>query len=109
MSGQRSANSEGTAESVAAGCSLRELPRTRREPDHDSLLCFTWGRGEDGYVGVRCSLFWAFEVSGELTSFFNLISQLGLGDTSDQDTPTYVSNDGLWSFVFSLRVKRTLS
>lgn len=74
MSGQRSADSEGTAESVAAGCSLREAPhRPRRlaiRPPSgdllDSLLCFTWGRGEDG--------------------------QLGLGDTSDQDSPTYVRN-----------------
>lgn len=70
MSGQSSADTAGTAESVAAGCSLRELPRKRdlsqrQAHDLDSLLCFTWGRGEDG--------------------------QLGLGDTSDQDTPTYVS------------------
>lgn len=70
MSGQRSANSEGTAESVAAGCNMRELPRIRKEtrPDcclaDDGLAVFTWGRGEDG--------------------------QLGLGDTSDQDEPTYV-------------------
>jgi len=35
--------------------------------DHDGLAVFTWGRGEDG--------------------------QLGLGDTSDQDEPTYVSLD----------------
>lgn len=67
MSGQRSANSEGTAESVAAGCNMRELPRIRKDtrPDCiDGLAVFTWGRGEDG--------------------------QLGLGDTSDQDEPTYV-------------------
>jgi hypothetical protein len=66
MSGQRSADSEGTAESVAAGCSLREVPRSRTElrPELDGpLAVFTWGRGEDG--------------------------QLGLGDTSDQDQPTY--------------------
>lgn len=51
MSGQRSADSEGTAESVAAGCSIRELPRKRDIERLDShLLCFTWGRGEDGYV-----------------------------------------------------------
>ena len=70
MSGQRSSNSEGTAESVAAGCSLREGPPSRtgigsRPLDQDGLAVFTWGRGEDG--------------------------QLGLGDTSDQDEPTYVS------------------
>lgn len=72
MSGQRSSNSEGTAESVAAGCSLREGPPSRsggsgcgsRPLDQDGLAVFTWGRGEDG--------------------------QLGLGDTSDQDEPTYV-------------------
>jgi len=64
-SGQRSSSSGGTAESVAAGCSLRELrPKTRRSPDIEGLAVFTWGRGEDG--------------------------QLGLGDTSDQDEPTYV-------------------
>jgi alpha-tubulin suppressor-like RCC1 family protein len=87
MSGQRSSNSEGTAESVAAGCSLREGPphryhhqpvlstadgttktTTRRQRPLDLVLdglaVFTWGRGEDG--------------------------QLGLGDTADQDEPTYV-------------------
>lgn len=70
MSGQRSSNAEGTAESVAAGCSLRELPRKRDnssiggDSSDSQLLCFTWGRGEDG--------------------------QLGLGDTSDQDHPTFV-------------------
>jgi RCC1 and BTB domain-containing protein len=80
MSGQRSADSEGTAETAAAGCSLREVRhnngnnnnnsnsnrRTEQiRPDHtDGLAVFTWGRGEDG--------------------------QLGLGDTSDQDQPTYV-------------------
>ena len=86
MSGQRSSNSEGTAESVAAGCSLREGPprhphfaaaasttATRHSPslvrrDHvDGLALFMWGRGEDG--------------------------QLGLGDTSDQDEPTYVRSN----------------
>ena len=67
MSGQRSAGSEGTAESVAAGCSLREEPRRKREgvSTDGGLAVFCWGRGEDG--------------------------QLGLGDTSDQDEPTYVS------------------
>jgi len=84
MSGQRSSSSGGAAESVAAGCSLRESParptfvpspvsagglygsRGRGAFGHDdgSLAVFMWGRGEDG--------------------------QLGLGDTSDQDEPTYV-------------------
>ena len=68
MSGQRSDSSggAGTAESAAAGCSLSERlrPKIRKSPDLEGLACFTWGRGEDG--------------------------QLGLGDTSDQDEPTYV-------------------
>lgn len=65
-SGQVSSAAEGSAESVAApGCCLRELPSSRkRHLDVDGLAVFTWGRGEDG--------------------------QLGLGDTSDQDEPTYV-------------------
>lgn len=92
MSGQRSADSE---ESVAAGCALQESPARRRgggaslmhshNSHHqnnnglvmmrmmtgtssgstaDDNLLFAWGRGEDG--------------------------QLGLGDTNDQDEPTYV-------------------
>ena len=80
MSGQRSADDEGHAESVAAGCSLRETPSrtstgtaggqrsTSSTGLHyfqgDGLAVFTWGRGEDG--------------------------QLGLGDTADQDEPIYV-------------------
>lgn len=64
LSGQRSDDNEGTGESVAAGCSLREAPRRRRPTLEAGLAVFTWGRGEDG--------------------------QLGLGDTSDQDEPTYV-------------------
>lgn len=83
MSGQRSADDEGHAESVAAGCSLRETPSrtatinsgsssTGRNSSSsvwhyfqgDGLAVFTWGRGEDG--------------------------QLGLGDTADQDEPIYV-------------------
>lgn len=58
----------GTAEteSSSAGCSLSERlrPKIRKAPDLEGLAVFTWGRGEDG--------------------------QLGLGDTSDQDEPTYV-------------------
>ena len=61
----------GTSESASAGCSLSERVRPsssaiirRTVPDLDGLAVFTWGRGEDG--------------------------QLGLGDTSDQDEPTYV-------------------
>eukprot|EP00339_Tiarina_fusa_P029903 CAMPEP_0117064840 /NCGR_PEP_ID=MMETSP0472-20121206/45304_1 /TAXON_ID=693140 ORGANISM="Tiarina fusus, Strain LIS" /NCGR_SAMPLE_ID=MMETSP0472 /ASSEMBLY_ACC=CAM_ASM_000603 /LENGTH=102 /DNA_ID=CAMNT_0004785179 /DNA_START=416 /DNA_END=724 /DNA_ORIENTATION=- len=56
----------GTAESAATGCSLSERlrPKVLRKSTDDGLAVFTWGRGEDG--------------------------QLGLGDTSDQDEPTYV-------------------
>jgi len=58
----------GTAEteSSSPGCSLSERlrPKIRKAPDLEGLAVFTWGRGEDG--------------------------QLGLGDTSDQDEPTYV-------------------
>lgn len=79
-----SAGGEGTTSesgAPAAGCSLSE--GHLRPPSHsharvnhagnsrnlhhsplDGLAVFTWGRGEDG--------------------------QLGLGDTSDQDQPTYV-------------------
>lgn len=80
MSGQRSADDEGHAESVAAGCSLRETPSRTATTNGssssgrsgsvwhyfqgDGLAVFTWGRGEDG--------------------------QLGLGDTADQDEPIYV-------------------
>mmetsp|Transcript_8791 Transcript_8791/g.26070 ORF Transcript_8791/g.26070 Transcript_8791/m.26070 type:complete len:173 (+) Transcript_8791:564-1082(+) len=79
-----SSGGAGTSESSAAtGCSLIERERLRPSRkrttisprssiDHDrpesvsegSLVLFTWGRGEDG--------------------------QLGLGDTSDQDEPEYV-------------------
>ena len=66
MSGQRSADTEGT--SVAAGCALNEgaprRPRQEMITAVDENLLFAWGRGEDG--------------------------QLGLGDTNDQDEPTYV-------------------
>jgi len=77
----------GTSESASAGCSLSERAREQPSsslssgrqqqqyqtlirrtppllPDMEGLSVFTWGRGEDG--------------------------QLGLGDTSDQDEPTYV-------------------
>lgn len=79
MSGQRSSDGDGgAAESVAAGCVLRETRRgsgggnnnginllaAHRRVAGDGLAVFTWGRGEDG--------------------------QLGLGDTADQDEPTYV-------------------
>jgi hypothetical protein len=75
MSGQRSGGSEGTAESVAAGCSQREGPPSRssrssgggRPLDQDGLAVFTFGRGEDG--------------------------QLGLGDTSDQAEPQQIASD----------------
>lgn len=66
MSGQRSSSSGGAAASVAAGCSLRETSRVSSANSFGAggLAVFSWGRGEDG--------------------------QLGIGDTSDQDEPTYV-------------------
>ncbi|CAB9507022.1 RCC1 and BTB domain-containing protein 2 [Seminavis robusta] len=67
--GQRSSSSGGSAESVAAGCSLRELrPKSRQRNSQggemEGLAVFTFGRGEDG--------------------------QLGLGDTCDSDEPKFV-------------------
>jgi len=64
--GQRSSCSGGSAESVAPGCSLRELrkPRTTPSGEFEGLAVFTFGRGEDG--------------------------QLGLGDTCDSDEPKFV-------------------
>lgn len=66
-SGQRSSSAGGAAASVAAGCTLRETRPTSNTAslgNDEGLAVFMWGRGEDG--------------------------QLGLGDTSDQDEPTYV-------------------
>ena len=66
-SSSRSDVGAGTAESAATGCSLSERLRPKvalRKSSEDGLAVFCWGRGEDG--------------------------QLGLGDTSDQDEPTYV-------------------
>ena len=82
MSGQRTSCGGGEAYSVAAGCSLRETssssqrsssrgitsmfltPNFNLSGNDNGLAVFSWGRGEDG--------------------------QLGIGDTSDQDEPTYV-------------------
>jgi alpha-tubulin suppressor-like RCC1 family protein len=82
--GQRSSSSGGAAESVAAGCDLRESRRDNNDTPFTQILhehhydtnddvigasdaglaVFTWGRGEDG--------------------------QLGVGDTSDLHEPTFV-------------------
>lgn len=64
-SGQGSSSS-GEGSTSAPGCSLRETraPISMGNGAIDGLAVFMWGRGEDG--------------------------QLGLGDTSDQDEPTYV-------------------
>ncbi|KAG7338173.1 regulator of chromosome condensation RCC1 repeat protein [Nitzschia inconspicua] len=72
----RSLTGVGTSESASAsGCAMSERVRpeiNKRTTSHashsemDGLAVFTWGRGEDG--------------------------QLGLGDTSDQDEPTYVDS-----------------
>ena len=78
MSGQRSADDGDVGSGMAGGCSMREggadtdaLGRWSHPPSvvhhpqvSDGLAVFTWGRCEDG--------------------------QLGLGDTADQDEPTYV-------------------
>lgn len=67
-SGGQGSSSQGDGAASAAGCSLRESRpevTTSRSIEHDEgLAVFMWGRGEDG--------------------------QLGLGDTSDQEVPTYV-------------------
>jgi hypothetical protein len=55
MSGQRTQSSGGDAASVAAGCGVREIGRTRRTPagpNDDGLAVFSWGRGEDGQLGL---------------------------------------------------------
>ena len=55
MSGQRTASTGGAAASVAAGCSLRETtrPKTSSIRLHDEgLAVFSWGRGEDGQLGL---------------------------------------------------------
>jgi Regulator of chromosome condensation (RCC1) repeat len=90
MSGQRSADDGDVGSSgMAGGCAMREgdtgdnrrrsfqLPALTHHNHHnDGLAVFTWGRGEDG--------------------------QLGLGDTADQDEPTYVRFNwivGMWSVL----------
>jgi Regulator of chromosome condensation (RCC1) repeat len=76
MSGQRSADDGDVFSSgMAGGCAMREGDsvdnRRGALPAHsDGLAVFTWGRGEDG--------------------------QLGLGDTADQDEPTYVRDGFVW-------------
>ena len=57
MSGQRSSSSGGAAASVAAGCSLRETTSSRVTPAGSfggpgGLAVFSWGRGEDGQLGI---------------------------------------------------------
>ena len=72
MSGQRSADSDGTH--LAAGCALNEAPRPAREPaaahhhhhhdvimsssDENLLMLFAWGRGEDGQLGAFCFFYY---------------------------------------------------
>lgn len=77
--GQRSSSSGGAAASVAAGCDLNESRKSQLSIDGQycgevnaaglggaipGLAVFSWGRGEDG--------------------------QLGIGDTSDLQEPTFV-------------------
>ena len=53
--GQRTQSSGGDAASVAAGCGVREIGHPRRPPhtpSDDGLIVFSWGRGEDGQLGL---------------------------------------------------------
>lgn len=54
MSGQRTASTGGEAASVAAGCSLREStrPKASLRLQDEGLAVFSWGRGEDGQLGL---------------------------------------------------------
>jgi hypothetical protein len=55
MSGQRTQSSGGAAASVAAGCGVREIGHLRKSPRihvDDGLAVFSWGRGEDGQLGL---------------------------------------------------------
>lgn len=53
--GQRTQSSGGAAASVAAGCGVREIGHPRTSPrihNDDGLAVFSWGRGEDGQLGL---------------------------------------------------------
>jgi hypothetical protein len=53
--GQRTQSSGGDAASVAAGCGVREISHRRKPPptpSEDGLTVFSWGRGEDGQLGL---------------------------------------------------------
>jgi alpha-tubulin suppressor-like RCC1 family protein len=55
MSGQRSSSGGGAAASVAAGCALREIaqrPNSSLKRHDEGLAVFSWGRGEDGQLGL---------------------------------------------------------
>ena len=55
MSGQRSSSGGGAAASVAAGCALRETaqrPRNSLGLHDEEIAVFSWGRGEDGQLGL---------------------------------------------------------
>jgi alpha-tubulin suppressor-like RCC1 family protein len=101
MSGERTQSSGGGAASVAAGCGVREvsirpskaLP-TRLHHD-DGLAVFSWGRGEDGQLGlgdtsecVLCDLFvpTSFPISKMYSNSHIFVTII----TGDQDEPTYV-------------------
>jgi alpha-tubulin suppressor-like RCC1 family protein len=56
MSGQRSSSGGGPSTTVAAGCALREGAQRRSSSmtfvNDDGLAVFSWGRGEDGQLGL---------------------------------------------------------
>ena len=121
MSGQRSSSGGGAATSVAAGCALREVAQrpssSMRLINDDGLAVFSWGRGEDGQLGLgdtryvcrcRCRgvpqvlLHLRREKSGSPRmqhwgkpapnplSLTHFVMRCILFYTSDQDEPTYV-------------------
>jgi alpha-tubulin suppressor-like RCC1 family protein len=100
MSGERTQSSGGGAASVAAGCGVREvsirpskvLP-TRLHHD-DGLAVFSWGRGEDGQLGLGDTSEFVpahAMLSSCLCSFAHLFTHIIITTiTGDQDEPTYV-------------------
>jgi Regulator of chromosome condensation (RCC1) repeat len=99
MSGQRSADDEGAAESVAAGCNMREGPVHRHRRDNMMLISNNGSSSNNNTASVvtgdnrtgnsnnnhgkYCLAVFTFGRGED--------GQLGHGDTADQDEPTYVS------------------
>lgn len=101
--GQRTQSSGGAAASVAAGCGVREIGHPRTSPrihNDDGLAVFSWGRGEDGQLGLGDTRY-VFCVDRTSTKNLTLETTVN-GITyppptpppsiwdSDQDEPTYV-------------------